>query len=148
MQARKYMLPGASFMLNLAMSISLAKGWANRFPDSLILALYAVACLPFLWWLYTHEKLLIQRQWIRIQFRDHPLSSIVVCGLFLFTIIFSGTMMERRIHESPKERTVTFAISMPEWGLAEAGNVFGVVKISPPPSNAVPSHMLLISRVI
>jgi len=61
---RKYMLQIAGVILNLALDISLAKGWADKVPNALVIGLYSLSILPLVYWAITHEKTLRQREWL------------------------------------------------------------------------------------
>lgn len=86
---RKYALGLAGVVVNLALSISLAKGWADNIPNGLIICLYVFSLAPVAYWVITHEKLIVQRGWIRNRFVNRPITFIAVAALLFIVVISS-----------------------------------------------------------
>jgi hypothetical protein len=80
----------AGVIVNLALNLSLAKGWADRVPNVAVVVLYIVSLLPVIYWIVTHEKALRQREWLNSRFRDHQWSSLgisVVLGVMIVSTV-------------------------------------------------------------
>jgi len=91
------MLQIAGVILNLALDISLAKGWADKIPNGLVIVLYILSILPFAYWVITHEKTLRQREWLKDRFRNYTLSSVAVIIVLGFVVVSTVVVVAPRL---------------------------------------------------
>jgi hypothetical protein len=75
----------ASFILSVAFQLTMAKYGADV-PDGWLLVLWIVPLVPFVWWLWTHEKVLSRRQQVREYFRKYPWTAVIVTLATLFIV--------------------------------------------------------------
>jgi hypothetical protein len=54
---REYALPAAGVLLNLALTLSIAKDWTKRFPDWMVAVVWVLSLVPLGYWLWTHPRI-------------------------------------------------------------------------------------------
>jgi hypothetical protein len=114
---RKNVLLIAGALVNLAVGIALAKGWADKIPDSIVFALFALSLASIIYWIVTHEKLLTHRENLRQLFRHSPWSTSIVGLVLASAIIVScaigGEWLYRRTRYFVKPSPTTVATTRP-----------------------------------
>jgi hypothetical protein len=77
---RKYSWQIAGGLLNLALGLSLAKGWADRIPNWVVFSLYVVSLIPFLIWGLTHQRFFRHREKLKTEFTKRPVLITLAIG--------------------------------------------------------------------
>ncbi len=106
----KKMLPIAGVILNLALNVSLAKGWADKVPNTVVVGLYILSLLPIAIWVVTHEKL---RVWLQGRFRDHTLTSVGISVILAFVVVSTVFVVGPRVWKLLPSATSPVATSAP-----------------------------------
>jgi hypothetical protein len=73
---RALLFTGASFVLSIAIQLTMAKYGAD-IPDGVLLVLWVVPLVPLGYWGWTHDKLLSHRERIRQYFHIHPWTTVI-----------------------------------------------------------------------
>lgn len=89
---RKYAWQIAGAIVNIALDIALAKGWADKIPNPLVFCLFVLSLAPIIWWLFTHEKLVKHREYVGQQFSKSKVKFTFVAALFLIPVLASGVL--------------------------------------------------------
>lgn len=76
-------------VLNVAFSLALSKGWADRIPNSLVAALWILPIIPLAWWAWTHEETIRRRQWATDKFHAHPVKSSIITAAVVGVVLVS-----------------------------------------------------------
>lgn len=89
MQLRKNAWQIAGVSVNLALSVGMAKGWADRIPNWVVFSLFVLSLVPIAYWLFTHEKLLRHRALIREKYEEGPLRFVFASAFLVAPLVLS-----------------------------------------------------------
>jgi hypothetical protein len=68
--------------LNFAIDATVNK-YGSHWSDGVIVVLWLLPLIPFAIWIFLHERFLLQRKWIAENFKEHPISFLLIVVLFL-----------------------------------------------------------------
>jgi hypothetical protein len=135
---KKHLPQIAGVILNLALNISLAKGWADRVPNWLVIVLYVLSVLPLAHWAIAHERTLRHRAWLKTRFKEHGWASVGILMVLLFTIVSTVVVVAPRLRQMvnpsappPKQQTMTATSSAALQNGTTAGDEAKAQPITP-----------------
>lgn len=91
-------------MLNFAIDATVNK-YGSHWSGWIIVILWLLPLIPFALWAFLHERLLLQRKWVASQFAEHPISFLLIVGLFLVIGVWQTKQIISRFTESSRETT-------------------------------------------